>query len=147
MGGYYTQAVKRRRGIESVLRQKNERERLMVQIAQQIRQSLDIDDVLATTVEEVQRFLQADRVLIYRFWPDGTGSATHEVVLPPYPQVLGKTFEDEVFPHTYHQAYAQGKVRSIANIDRADVEPCLIDFVKQFEVQAKLVVPIIQDNR
>ncbi|MEL7357959.1 MAG: PAS domain S-box protein [Cyanobacteria bacterium J06634_6] len=144
---YYTREVKRRRDIEVVLRQKNERERLMVQIAQQIRQSLDIDEVLATTVEEVQRFLQADRVLIYRFWSDGTGAATHEAVLPPYPKVLGKTFDEEVFPRDYHQAYALGKIRSIANIEQADVEPCLAEFVKQFGVQAKLVVPIIQDNR
>ena len=42
-----------------------DRARLVIQIAQHIRQSLDIDQVLATTVEEVQRFLQADRVLIY----------------------------------------------------------------------------------
>ncbi|MEM9151175.1 MAG: PAS domain S-box protein [Cyanobacteria bacterium P01_F01_bin.3] len=119
----------------------------MVQIAQQIRQSLDIDEVLATTVEEVQRFLQADRVLIYRFWPDGTGSATHEAVLPSYPKVLEKIFDEEVFPRDYHQAYALGKIRSIANIEQADVEPCLAEFVKQFGVQAKLVVPIIQDNR
>ncbi|MEO1622423.1 MAG: PAS domain S-box protein, partial [Cyanobacteria bacterium J06632_3] len=145
--GYYTREVKRRRDIEIVLRQKNERERLMVQIAQQIRQSLDIDEVLATTVEEVQHFLQADRVLIYRFWPDGTGSATHEAVLPDYPKILGETFDEEVFPQSYHQAYALGKIRSIANIEQANVEPCLAEFVKQFGVQAKLVVPIIQDNR
>lgn len=144
---YYCQEVIRRRHIETVLRQKTERERLMVQIAHQIRQSLDIDEVLTTTVAEVQRFFQADRVLIYRFEPDGTGRATHETVLPPYPKVLNRTFDQEVFPQQYHQAYALGKVRSIGNINQADVEPCLVDFVKQLEVQAKLVVPIIQNNR
>ncbi|MEL6815823.1 MAG: PAS domain S-box protein, partial [Cyanobacteria bacterium J06598_3] len=119
----------------------------MVQIAQQIRQSLDIDEVLATTVAEVQRFLQADRVLIYRFLSDGTGSATHEAVVSPYPKVLDRVFDEEVFPRDYHQAYALGKTRSITNIKQADVEPCLVDFVQQFKVQAKLVVPIIQDKR
>ncbi|MEM9091065.1 MAG: PAS domain S-box protein [Cyanobacteria bacterium P01_F01_bin.53] len=119
----------------------------MVQIAQQIRQSLDIDEVLATTVREVQGFLRADRVLIYRFWPDGTGSATHETVEGPYPKVLDRKFDEEVFPREYHQAYALGKTRSISNIDQVDVEPCLAEFVKQFGVKAKLVVPIIQDSR
>ena len=105
------------------------------------------DEVLATTVKEVQLFLQADRVLIYRLWDDGTGSAIHETVIPPHSSILGQIFPEEVFPQQYHQAYSLGKTRSIANVEQADVESCLADFVKQFGVQSKLVVPIIQENR
>lgn len=144
---YFSQEVTRRRQAEAVLRQQTDRERLVNQIAQQIRQSLDLDRVLATTVEEVQRFLGADRVLIYRLWDDGTGCAIHETVLSPYPQILGQTFPEEVFPQEYHQAYSIGKIRTITNVEQAGVESCLSDFVKQFGVQAKLVVPIIQEHR
>ncbi|AKG24635.1 sensor histidine kinase [Calothrix sp. 336/3] len=142
----HRQIVQRQRA-EILLRQQTNRERLVTQIAQQIRQSLDLDEVLATTVAEVQRFLQADRVLIYRLWNDGTGSTIHETVLPPFPRVLGTTFPEEVFPREYHQAYSLGKTRTIANVEQADIQPCLVDFVKQFGVQAKLVVPIIQEHR
>jgi PAS domain S-box-containing protein len=144
---YFAREVTRRRRAETELRQQTDRERLVTQIAQQIRQSLNLDEVLATTVEEVQRFLHADRVLLYRLWDNGTGCAIHEAVLPPYPSVLGQTFPEEVFPQEYHQAYSLGRTRTITHIKQADVEPCLADFVKQFGVQAKLVVPIIQDNR
>jgi PAS domain S-box-containing protein len=143
----FRQELARRRQAEKQLLQQTNRERLVTQIAQQIRRSLDLDEVLSTTVEEVQRFLQADRVLIYRLWDDGTGSAIHETVLPPYPSVLGQTFPEEVFPKPYHQAYALGKTRLIADVERANVEACLVEFVKQFDVQAKLVVPIIQEHR
>ncbi len=145
--GYLTQEISRRQQAERLLRQQTDRERLVNRIALQIRQSLKLDEVLATTVEEVQRFLQADRVLIYRINTDGTGCAIHETVLPPYPHVLGQTFPAEVFPPEYHQAYSQGKTRTIANIDRAEIEQCLADFVKQFGVRAKLVVPIVQAHR
>jgi PAS domain S-box-containing protein len=144
---YFSQEVSRRRQAEVMLRQQTEPEWLVTQIAQQIRQSLNLDQVLATTVQEVQRFLQTDRVLIYRLWDNGTGCAIHETVLSPYPSILGQTFPEEVFPQEYHQAYFLGKTRTITNIDQADVESCLADFVKQFGVQAKLVVPIIQENR
>jgi PAS domain S-box-containing protein len=143
---YFKQKAARRR-VEMMLRQQTDRERLINQIAQHIRKSLDVDEVMATTVAEVQRFLQADRVLIYRLWNDGTGSAIYETVLPPYPKVLGQTFPPEVFPEEYHQAYSLGKTRTITQIEQTDVEPCLAEFVKQFGVQAKLVVPIIQENR
>ena len=145
--GYFTREITRRRRAEQFLRQQTERERLVTQIAQQIRQSLNLDKVLATTVEEVQRLLHADRVLIYRLFDDGMGCAIHETVLHPYPTVLGQNFPAEVFPQEYHQAYSLGKVRTIRDIEQTDVEDCLADFVKQFGVQAKLVVPIIQENR
>jgi PAS domain S-box-containing protein len=145
--GYFQKEVTRRKRAEIVLRRQTDRERLVNQIAQHIRQSLDLDAVLATTVAEVQQFLQADRVLIYRLWDDGTGSAIYETVLPPYPRVLGQTFPPEVFPAQYHQAYLLGKTSTITHVDQDDIEPCLADFIKQFGVQAKLVVPIIQEHR
>jgi PAS domain S-box-containing protein len=144
---YLSWEITRRHHVEMLLRQQTDRERLVNQIALQIRQSLNLDQVLATTVEEVQGFLQADRVLIYRIDSDGTGCAIHETVLSPYPRILGQTFPAEVFPPEYHQAYSQGKTRTIANVDRAEIEPCLVDFVKQFGVRAKLVVPIVQEHR
>ncbi|MBD2356237.1 PAS domain S-box protein [Tolypothrix sp. FACHB-123] len=149
LGIYYLlhRQILQRQRAEILLRQQSDRERLVNQIAQQIRQSLDVDQVLATTVAQVQSFLVADRVLIYRLWNDGTGSAIHETALAPYPRVLGHVFPEEVFPKQYHQAYSLGKTRTITNVEQADIQPCLVDFVQQFGVKAKLVVPIIQENR
>ncbi len=139
--------ITQRQQAENILRQQTQRERLVSQIAHQIRKSLNLDEVLVTTVAEVKQFLQADRVLIYRLWEDGTGSAITETVSPDYPCILGETFPPEVFPREYHHAYTQGKTRTITNIDQSDVEPCLANFVKQFGVKAKLVVPILQTFR
>lgn len=132
----------------AISRQKqSERKRVINQIAQQIRRSLNLDDVLNTTVTEVRGFLNCDRVLIYRIEEGGIGKTITETVLAPYPPILGQTFPEEVFPSEYHQAYVEGKSRTITNIEQDDVERCLADFVKQFGVQAKLVVPIIQESR
>ncbi|NES20713.1 MAG: PAS domain S-box protein [Symploca sp. SIO3E6] len=139
--------ISQRRQAEMSLRQQTERERLVNQIAQHIRQSLNLEEVLTTTVSDVREFLSADRVLIYRIWEDKTGSAITEAVLPEYPAILGQTFPPEVFPPEYHQAYAKGKVRAIANIDSESLETCLVEFLAEFSVKAKLVVPIIQQTR
>lgn len=139
------QEVARRRAERELLRQ-TKQEHLVHKIAQQIRRSLDLDQVLATTVAEVKQFLQADRVLIYRIWEDGTGSAITEAVSPHYVSILGETFPEEVFPREYHHAYTQGKTRVITNVEQFDVELCLAQFVQQFGVKAKLVVPILQER-
>lgn len=147
--GYYLlqKQIRQRQQTEIILRQQTERERLVNQIAQHIRESLNLEEVLVTTVADVKEFLQADRVLIYRIWGDGTGSAITETVSAEYPTILGQTFPEEVFPAAYHQAYTRGKTLAISNIEEEDVEPCLIEFVKQFGVKAKLVVPILQQIR
>ena len=142
--GYFRREISQKKYVDSLLEQQTDRGNLVNQIALQIRQPLALDEVLATTVEEVQQFLQADRVLIYRLWDDGTGSVINETVLPPYPQILGTTFPEEVFPKDQHQVYSLGKTRTIADVDQEEVKPCLVDFVKQFNVKAKLVVPIVQ---
>ncbi|MFM7405481.1 MAG: GAF domain-containing protein, partial [Cuspidothrix sp.] len=139
--------ISQKRTAENILRQQTKRELLVNQIAQNIRQSLNLDQVLVTTVAEVKQFLQADRVLIYRIWDDGTGSAITETISENYPALLNQTFPEEVFPREYHHAYTQGKTRTITNVDQSDVEPCLAEFVKQFGVKAKLVVPILQTLR
>jgi two-component system, cell cycle sensor histidine kinase and response regulator CckA len=121
-----------------------ERERLITLIAQRIRQSLSLEEILRTTVEEVRQFLGVDRTLIYRIAKDGIGTVISEAVLPHYPAILGQSFPEEVFPQAFHQAYVQGKIRVVTNVEQEDMEPCVREFVRQFGVKAKLVMPILQ---
>ncbi|WP_199248389.1 diguanylate cyclase domain-containing protein [[Phormidium] sp. ETS-05] len=53
--------------IERQLRQQMAQERLLVEMLEHIRESLDIDNILQTTVTEVRQFLNTDRVLLYRY--------------------------------------------------------------------------------
>lgn len=75
-GGDIARAViyaKERQRIKRELQQQIEREKLMGRILEEIRLSLDLSIILQTTVEEVRKFLQVDRVLIYRCYSDQTG--------------------------------------------------------------------------
>jgi two-component system, OmpR family, sensor histidine kinase VicK len=118
---------------------------LFARISFKIRQSLQLKEILRTIVTEVQQVLQADRVLIYQVLADGTGTPISEAVLPQYPAILGMEFPEEVFPTEYQQLYAQGRVRAVADVrdPSAEVADCLLEFVEQFGVKAKLIVPIL----
>ncbi len=131
--------------IAAQLRREQQRVELFTEVTFKIRQSLQLKEILRTTVTEVQRILQADRVLIYQVLPDGTGKPISEAVLPPYQAILGMEFPEEVFPVEYQQLYAQGRVRAVANVQdpAAAVADCLVEFVEQFGVKAKLIVPIL----
>lgn len=73
---------------EEALRQQLERDRLLAELTQRIRQSLDLSEILQTTVTEVRQFLQADRVLIYQFNADWTGGVIAEAVTSPWVSLL-----------------------------------------------------------
>ncbi len=121
--------------------------KLFAEVTFKIRQHLKFKEILNATVTEVQRILQADRVLIYQIFPDGTGRAITEAVLPDYPEILDLDFPEEVFPHDYQQLYAKGRVRAINDVsDRQEgLSECLIEFVHQFNIKAKMIVPILQN--
>jgi two-component system, OmpR family, sensor histidine kinase VicK len=127
------------------LERERQRAEIFAEVTFKIRQSLQLKEILRTTVTEVQRILQADRVLIYQVLPDGTGKPISEAVLPAYSEILGMEFPEEVFPTEYQQLYASGRVRAVADVrdPTAAVAACLVEFVEQFEVKAKLIVPIL----
>ena len=135
--------TKRKRNFEA-LRQQTERERLVVEIAQRIRQSLNLEEILSTTVSEVQQFLQCDRVFIYRFEPDWGGVVVVESVGGNWKPILGRTLKDPTFAETHVEAYKQGRIQATADIYAAGLSKCYIDFLAQFQVRADLVVPILQ---
>jgi two-component system, OmpR family, sensor histidine kinase VicK len=124
-----------------------QRVELFAEVTLKIRQSLQLQEILQTAVTEVQRILQADRVLIYQVFANGTGMPIKEAVLPEFKPILGVEFPEEVFPEDYRQLYARGRVKAIANVHapEAGLAPCLVEFMDEWMVKAKLVVPILQN--
>ena len=130
---------------ETIIEQQHQRSQLFAEITLKIRQSLQLKEILQTTVEEVQNLLQADRVLIYQVLADGTGKTISEAVQTPYPSILGIPFPEEVFPEDYQHLYAQGRIQAIADVHAPEsgLADCLVEFIKQWGIQSKLIVPIV----
>lgn len=136
-----------RKQTEIALHQQIERERLVTRISQHIRQSLDLDEILNTTVAEVRQLLNADRVLIFRLYANKTGVVTHESVRPPQPSTIGLRFEDEEFPQQCYEDYCQGKIRNIPDIAVDETAICLLEYLQNLNVKSRLVVPILLNQQ
>ena len=135
------------RATAAELNREHQRAELFAEVTLKIRQSLQLEEILRTAVTEVQRILRADRVLIYQVFANGTGMAIKEAVLPDYAPILGVEFPEEVFPEDYRQLYTKGRVKAIADVHSLDtgLAECLIEFMDEWMVKAKLVVPILQN--
>lgn len=135
------------REAETALKQQTERERMITAIAQNIRQSLDSTKILNTTVAEVRQFLDTDRVFIYRFEPDWSGTIVVESVAPGWKPALGTNIQDTYFVQTNGEPYRNGRIQAIADIYTAGLNECHIDLLAQFQVKASLVVPILKGQK
>jgi PAS domain S-box-containing protein len=116
--------------------------RLSAEISQKIRQSLQLAEILQTAVEEVQKLLGVDRVLIFRFETDGSVTVVQEQVVAGYPAVMGSKIVDPCFNRSYYEQYAQGRVYNVADITQAGFKPCYVEFLQQFAVKASSIASI-----
>ncbi|WP_341530809.1 ATP-binding protein [Nostoc sp. UHCC 0302] len=133
---------------EEIWRQQAERERLVTQIAQRIRQSLDLSEILNTTVSEVRQFLQTERVFIYRFSEDWSGSVSVESVAPGCLPIQGRKITDSFFAKAAsRELYKQGQTQSVDDIYTAGFSQCHVDLLSRLQVRANLVIPIVQGQQ
>jgi len=112
-------------------------------IALRIYQSGNLADTLSTTVDQVRDLLQVDRVLIYHFNSDWSGTITVESVSSAELALQGTQLDDPCFGN-WIESFAQGQVRATEDITTAQMQPCHREFLQQLQVKACLVVPILR---
>lgn len=132
-----------RKQAEMALQKQIRQEYLLADIAQDIRRSLNLEEVLSRTVHRIRDFLATDRVIIFRFRPDWQGDVIEESVGSGWSSILSTTIYDPCFEEQYIEPYRQGRISAMVNIDEDDLQPCYVELLKPFEVKANLVVPIM----
>jgi two-component system sensor histidine kinase/response regulator len=136
---------------------------LLSQVIAHIRQSLKLPVILETTVTEVRQFLQVDRLVIYQFVdtsfvainpPKGRnnyGQITYESRLSDnIPTVLKLTTENDCFTDIpqYLEKYLDGQVIAVNEVKKTySSSYCLINFLQQYQIAAKLIAPILVQGK
>lgn len=162
--------VKERIAAEKAVSLIAQRERAINHIVLQMRQSLDLDLILETTTAELRETLECDRVLIYQFNPDWSGTVVCESVASGFLSIsqnilnssqLIQTVAGEAkcgvmefqanhitIEDTYLQTQMGGKYRykntycCVTDIDKADFEPCYLELLKTIQAKAYIIAPI-----
>ena len=145
-------AQQKRSQAEAALREQYQRELLLSKITQQIRSSLELGEILQTTVTEARCFFQAERVVIYRCESDGDC-----VTITQSPKSLQLSALDTKLGNFWLEEgtnlYLQNHTYVINDIDEVEALPAtslpieLRKFLHQQQVKAGLIIPILQDNQ
>ncbi|MCS6941781.1 MAG: methyl-accepting chemotaxis protein [Geminocystis sp.] len=101
--------------------------------------------VLEKVVVALRQALNCDRALVYRLEEDfQQGQVIAESVQPPYASALQAIIRDPCFAkRPIVEKYLNGEVTAIADVYKADLNPCYRAQLESLQVKASLVAPIL----
>jgi methyl-accepting chemotaxis protein PixJ len=124
-----------------------EQARLFSEISSQIRQSLNPEKIIETTVKESLSLMGSDRVVIYRFDEDSNNQMIAEAVKPDWVEVIEMSEEAPSFPPEYVEPFYKGRIQMFSDLSKAELAPSLQEKLEAWQVKAKLVVPIFVNQQ
>lgn len=121
-------------------------QRLLGEMALRIRKSLNLEQILNTTVEEVREFLQADRVFIGGLDDGGNGEILAESVAANWRSLKGWKLK-ESYVQEIKSFYERSHSRAIEDTTELERTPFLSEYYDRYQVKAGLGVAIIVDDK
>jgi PAS domain S-box-containing protein len=132
---------------EIALRSQYDRAILIGEITHRIRQSLDLVKTLEIATLEIRKSIQVERVCIYKFTPDSNfndGEFVSESIADNIDSILDIKIGDHIFAEKYADLYLNGRIQIIEDTKNSQLSECHTDFLHQFQIQANLVVPLLE---
>lgn len=125
-----------------------EQQKALAGVIARIRQSLDLETIFKTTAIEVRSLLKADRVGVFRFYPelDWEGEFVSEDVDLQWRSAIAEKVYDYCFGEKFALHYQQGKVQAVTDIHNANLSDCHVDILAKFQVRANLIVPLLKEK-
>ncbi|MFN5856198.1 MAG: response regulator [Pseudanabaenaceae cyanobacterium] len=142
--------IEERKQNENLIQQQAKRESLVREITQRIRESLDLETIFNTAVAEIKSFMKADRVGIFRFYPNTNfddGEFVAESVSPEFSSTMIIKIYDHCFAHQYTANHQKGEIQVTNDIHNANLDEYYIEVLSQFQIKANLVVPLLKADK
>ncbi|MCL1474563.1 PAS domain S-box protein [Argonema antarcticum] len=122
-------------------------QQLLASLTLKIRESLSIEEILQTTVTQLQTTLNADRVLFFRLLPEATGKVVNEAVLTGFPIMQGQVIKDEALFDEYLERYRQGRIHVCFDVESAGFTSCYLEILQRYQIRSNLILPILVRNQ
>ena len=127
---------------EQEIQQRRSREMLLSRISAKIRSTFDLPTILKLGVQGLRQALETDRALAFQFLADGSGICIAEDVQAPYPSIKGQWFPPDCMPLAHRDAYRNGHLGSVPDIQSAALSDCYREMLNQFQVRSFMGVAI-----
>lgn len=105
--------------------------------------NVERDRLIQQELDQLRNHLDVDRVVVYYFYYQWKGQVTFESLRDLSFSIYGSTGADDCFNDQYAIHYKAGKIRAIHDIETEELNPCHRDFLRSIQVKSNIVVPIV----
>lgn len=145
-----------------------QQDRALLAVMNKIRESLEIQTLFNTTVQEIRQIFQVDRASVFRFAPDWSGEFVAEAVGSGWTRLIeddnprnssyydtgnrnGRPRQGAQVHDTYLQDnqggnYRQGEILMVPDVTKAGFSRCYLELLDRFQAKAYIIVPIFKGN-
>jgi methyl-accepting chemotaxis protein PixJ len=116
-------------------------------IAQQMRQTTELDTLLKIATTKVQELLKADRVLVYRFTSETQGTVQAETMTAGWTPMLGEKVAAIAFGLEKAITYKQKQMSDLDNADQRELSPFQMQILEKYQVKAYLAIPVMVNGQ
>jgi GAF domain-containing protein/CBS domain-containing protein/anti-sigma regulatory factor (Ser/Thr protein kinase) len=134
-----------RQQTEVLLSQQLRQQETIRKITQRVRESLDVNEILAIVTEKVKDLLDCDRAIVFRLFADGRSRIVEEAVSSEFAVLKDMHWENEVWSQETLDCYWQGNPRIVPDVMDDIWASCLVEYSAKGQIQSKIVAPILQD--
>ncbi len=127
--------------------QSRQEHRMLLSVISRIRHSLDLETIFQTSTSEIQDFLGADRVIIYKFDVQSSGKTVAESMGPGWTPTLGTDIAHTCLGESCGLQHTRDQILTINDVRTAGLTTHHLALLERFEVRASLGVPIFQDGQ
>ncbi len=144
---------------------------LLHRIANRIRQSLELKEILNAMVAEVRTYLGTERIKVYQFNSDGSGVVIAESLAENcLPSLMGLHFPADDIPLYARELFVRARQRSVVDLTTHEigisplnletgelnedqdiryrpVDPCHVEYLTAMGVKSSVVVPIVLEGQ
>jgi len=123
-----------------------EREKLIADVAAQIRSSLSLETILQTTVAQVRPLLESDRVQIWHWQPHGEVRVVAESIDQGQSSHLGERMLG-CCPEQINQSYDPEDIGAIADIEMIPIPECYRQQLRDLQIRSQILIPLYCGSR
>jgi GAF domain-containing protein len=105
--------------------------------------TIERDALVIQTTNHLRELLQVNRVALYYFYDQWHGQVTFESLSSEEFSILRSTGPDDCFNNEYAALYLAGRTRAIPDIESESIATCHRDFLRNLQVRANLVAPVL----
>ncbi len=123
--------------------QQNKRTELYAEVSR-AQTTGDMVAPLGYVLEEARQQLAADRLVVYRFFPDLSGHIAGESVSAGFVSALSERIEDPCIPAELMAEYSKGRTIATDDVMATTYHPDHKQLFNRLQIKSNLVVPILQ---